>query len=552
MHKHIKPYHLALFAILLFAFIIRIFPRLLLPYFYMDDESINMVIPILKMIHSHSWDPHFYKYGTIIHYLTIPFYEIYFHIKHLSPLPPPSLDFLNPPLYSIGRYESAVFDILTILVTYKVGERLFNRKVAFLALVFMVFNPLELFMSHLFKPDTFMTFFAMCVFYFSIRLKEKEQLRWYILAGIFSGFAMSTRLDFFVILMPITGWFIYYYKTPDHDSIQNQNTVISQRCMLNPSYPPLEKGGDGGFEVSSPPFSKALQKRKNIAVFLLVAFVAFFLTSPYLVLHIPEFLHKIYHEFSQEQHLMLMNSIWNNRFVAPFIFIFPAMLSITVYLLSVFGIFLYAKKNGLYPVMFLLIYPVAYVIVINIVSSRPSYIYFSYFYLTVVPFLVLFAAYCFIHLIDVIRQRYVVWLMISLVLVDITFASFNLTEGSFVYNKVGDWIYKNIPKNSSILILNSFRPILGFRYYVYPLYTEDLNKETPLQNIINSFNPGYVIVSRQDENLVGGHIYFHHIMTDNGFQKIKIFIPNFTLYGYLFSPLIPDAYSGGISIYKHH
>lgn len=513
MLKHIKPYQLALFVILLFAFIIRIFPRLLLPYFYMDDESINMVIPVLKMISTHSWDPHFYKYGSLISYLNVPLYEIYFHLKHIAPLPPPSLDFLNPALYYIGRYESAVFDILTIIVTYKIGERLFDRRVAFLTAVFMVFNPLEIYMSHVFKPDTFMTFFVMYAFYFSIRLKEENLLKWYVLAGVFSGFAMSTRLDIFVLVIPVTGWFMFYYQSPDAETIQ---------------------------------------KRKIINLFVLLgsACISFCLTSPYLVLHIPEFLHSIVHEFSNEQHIVLMNNIWNNKLVAPFIFIFPLILAISVYGLSFFGIALYAKQNGLSQIIFLLIYPVVYSIAINIVSSRPSYIYFSYFYLTVVPFIILFAGHGFIYLWTMIRRRYVVGLMTAIVLVDVTFASFNLTAGSYVYNKLGSWIYKNIPKNTSLLILNSFRPILGFRYYVYPLYTEDINKETPLQNIINSFNPAYIIVTRQDMNLVGGYKYFRQCMTDNHFRPIKSFQPNFTLYGYLYSPFVPDAYKGQIFIFK--
>ena len=480
----------------------------------MDDESINMVIPVLKMISMHSCDPHFYKYGSLISYLNVPLYEIYFHLKHIAPLPPPSHDFLNPSLYYIGRYESAFFDILTIIVTYKAGERLFDRRVAFLTAVFMAFNPLEVYMSHVFKPDTFMTFFVMCVFYFSIRLKEENIIKWYVLAGIFSGFAMSTRLDFFVLVIPVTGWFIYYYKNPD-------------------------------------PTELKMRKIENLIVLFIAASTSFCLTSPYLVLHIPEFLHSIVHEFSHEQHIVLMNNIWNNKLVAPFIFIFPLILAVTVYLLSIFGITLYAKNNGICPVIFLLSYPVVYMIVINIVSSRPSYIYFSYFYLTVVPFFILLAAFGFINLFNIIGRRYIALLMTAIVMVDVVFASFNLTEGSYIYSKLGGWIYKNVPKNSSLLVLNSFRPILGFRYYIYPLYTEDLSDETPLQNIIHSFNPGYIIATRQDENLVGGYTYFQQIMTDNRFRRIKTFTPNFTLYGYLFSPLIPDSYNGEIYVYEH-
>ena len=557
-----KPYHLALFVIVLFAFVIRIFPRLLLPYFYMDDETINMVIPILKMIHSHSLDPHFYKYGSLISYLNIPIYEIYFHLMHIAPLPPPSLDFLNPSLYYIGRYESAVFDVLTILVTYKIGERLFNKKVAFLALIFMVFNPLELFMSHLFKPDTFMTFFAMCVFYFSIRLKEKEQLRWYVLAGIFSGFAMSTRLDFFVLLMPITGWFIYYYKTPVSDSTHKQTIVI-------PSLPPLEKGGrgdlplekgwgaktefgSGEFEVSSPPFSKALQKRRNIAVFLLVAFIAFFLTSPYLVLHIPEFMHAIFHEFTYEQNINLENNILHKRFVAQFLIVFPFMLSISIYALSMYGIYLYAKHGGLYEAMLYLIYPFIYFLITTLVSDRPSYAGGGYFYLAILPFIILLAAYSFMYVLDKLRNKGAQILIIVIVFIDIFFASSNFISSIYNYNRLGYWADKNIPSKSAILILNTFRPVFQWKYYVYPIYTETIKRDPPLKYSMKIINPDFVIATGFDIYLEGGHTYFSHLMKTDHYHEVKIFRPYFAPYIYMFSLFAPEVRSGEIYVYKNH
>ena len=481
----------------------------------MDDETINMVIPILKMIHAHSLDPHFYKYGTLIHYLTIPIYEIYFHIKHISPLPPPSLDFMNPSLYYIGRYESAFFDILTILVTYKIGERLFNRKVAFLALIFMVFNPLELFMSHVFKPDTFMTFFVMCVFYFSIRLKEESQLKWYIFAGVFSGFVMSTRLNFFVLVMPIAGWFLYYDKYPALEIIKKQ-------------------------------------KISNLIIVLLAAGISFCLTSPYLVLHIPEFLHSIIHEFSHEQHIVLMNNIWNNKFVAPIIIVFPIILSISVYLLSFIGIYVYTKSKGFYEALFFLIYPCIYLVTVNAVSNRPSYILFSYFYLTVLPFFILLGAYSFIYIWDKLNKKGIKVLIAMIVFIDILLASGSFVSSVYTYNRVGDWVNTNIPPNSSILILNSFRPVFKWKYYVYPIYTETINVTPPIKDVTKDIKPDFIIATGFDIYLEGGFEYFNNIMKDNLYNQIKKFTPECAPYIYLFSSFIPEVNDGKIYIYKRH
>jgi hypothetical protein len=289
-----------------------------------------------------------------------------------------------------------------------------------------------------------------------------------------------------------------------------------------------------------------------MAVFLLVAFVAFFVTSPYLVLHIPEFLHKIYHEFSHEQQIVLVNTILNNKFIAPFILIFPAMLSITVYVLSMSGIYIYSKNNKFYDIVFFFIYPFVYIITINVVSNRPSYIFFSYFYLTVMPFFILLAAYSFVYMWDKIRKRWFKVLIAIIVFIDILSASWNFTSGSYTYNRVGDWITKNIPPNSSLLILNSFRPILNRKYYVYPIYTETIQKTLPIKYIIKTFNPDFVIATRLDVTLLGGYDYFNNIMEDEHFHRVRIFTQKYTPYVYLFSPLIHDIDNGTIYIYKNH
>lgn len=478
----------------------------------MDDESINMVIPVLKMINAHSLDPHFYKYGSLISYINIPIYEIYFYLKGISPLPPPSLDFLTPSLYYIGRYESAIFDILTILITYKIGERLFNRKVAFLSVIFMALNPLQLLMSHLYKPDTFMTFFAMCVFYFSIRLKEKEELKWYILAGIFSGFAMSTRLDFIVLVMPLTGWFLYYYKT--HDATHRRKII-------------------------------------NLTIVLIVAGISFFLTSPYLVLHIPEFLHTTFHEFSYDQNINLLNDILHKKFIAQFVIVFPFMLSISVYLLSLFGIYLYAKNKGFSEVLFYLIYPCVYFFIVTLVSDRPSYAGGGYFYLAILPFFILLAAYSFIHIWDRLKKKSMRILITMILFIDILSASGSFVNSIYNYNRVGDWVDKNIPRNSSILILNTFRPVLKWKYYVYPLYTETIKRAPPLEYSIKAFNPDFVIATGFDIYLEGGYKYFNNIMEDNHFHKVRIFMPKCAPYVYLFSSFAPEVKSGKICVYKN-
>ncbi len=77
-------------------------------------------------------------------------------------------------VYQIGRPLSALASLGTILLVYLVGTRLYDRRVGLLAAAFSTFSVLDIQLSHFFKEDTFMTFFAFLTLYIGAVIATKE------------------------------------------------------------------------------------------------------------------------------------------------------------------------------------------------------------------------------------------------------------------------------------------------------------------------------------------------------------------------------------------
>jgi len=86
-------------------------------------------------------------------------------------------------VYLVGRFLSAVSDLLTILLVYAIATKIYNQRVAVLASAFSAVSVLLIQQSHFFTVDTFTNFFIMLALYFAVtiavsrpQLKENRQL----------------------------------------------------------------------------------------------------------------------------------------------------------------------------------------------------------------------------------------------------------------------------------------------------------------------------------------------------------------------------------------
>ena len=134
-------------------------------------------------------------------------------------------------LLQTGRVFSAVMDLVTVLLVYLLGTRLFNRKIGVLGAAFSAFAVMQIQQSHFFTADSFSTTFTTLALYFAARLATQPVLepqyraeqKWFksesarnsLWFGAAIGLAMACKINtaLMVVLLP-AAWFIFMMRHP--------------------------------------------------------------------------------------------------------------------------------------------------------------------------------------------------------------------------------------------------------------------------------------------------------------------------------------------------
>lgn len=101
----------------------------------------------------------------------------------------------------LGRQLSALADVLSLIVLYFIGSRLYNRRVALLAAALSALAVMQIQQSHFMTADNFAVLFTTCALYAAVRVAQNGNWRWYALFGVFFGMAVASRVN----LAPLAG-----------------------------------------------------------------------------------------------------------------------------------------------------------------------------------------------------------------------------------------------------------------------------------------------------------------------------------------------------------
>lgn len=194
-----------------------------------DERFLTMVISDIKLPNSlHQYfdsstsplNPYNYSNYKFFVYGTFPIFTAKF-LSHL----------LNYDTYDkfliFGRYFSAIFDSLNILILYLISALIFSDKSRFrheffwlnLAGIIYSFTVLPLQLSHFFTVDTFLCFFLLSTFYFLSRYIFSRNNLWLILASFTYGLAFSSKISA-ILFAPVIIIFLLYYFFHIKKSIQ--------------------------------------------------------------------------------------------------------------------------------------------------------------------------------------------------------------------------------------------------------------------------------------------------------------------------------------------
>ena len=126
----------------------------------------------------------------------------------------PFLKIFSDPLVA-GRLLSIFSGLAILIATYLLTEKLFSKKTALIASIFVIFQPFLLFYDRLAIVDSMLTGFGIWSFYLALLLFEKPTIGKGLILGTLWGGAMLTKptgfyfpllTPFFLLLFPTKKW----------------------------------------------------------------------------------------------------------------------------------------------------------------------------------------------------------------------------------------------------------------------------------------------------------------------------------------------------------
>ncbi len=105
--------------------------------------------------------------------------------------------------HMVGRWLSLLAGIVTIIVIYRTGKKLFSRQTGLWAAAFWAVTFLPVKNAHFGTVDILLTLFVALSFYYSAGIFRNEGVRPYVLAGLYAGLAVATKYNAGLIVLPI-------------------------------------------------------------------------------------------------------------------------------------------------------------------------------------------------------------------------------------------------------------------------------------------------------------------------------------------------------------
>lgn len=180
-----------------------------LPYLYEPDEHVHVNIAG-RIVADHDLNPHWFGHpATTTIYMMSGLYAFIFRVGlslgvFASPGDFTTFFFQNPTvIYLSGRVMIAVFGVASVLLTYLMARRLFNRSTGLLAATFLALSPLHVYFSKVIHPDVQMSFFILVAFWFCLDILQRRTWSSYLLAGFFTGLGTATKYPAVIVATTI-------------------------------------------------------------------------------------------------------------------------------------------------------------------------------------------------------------------------------------------------------------------------------------------------------------------------------------------------------------
>jgi YYY domain-containing protein len=98
-------------------------------------------------------------------------------------------------VHLVGRAASASFDVVSVLLIYLIGARLYSRRIGLLAAAFTTFSALLIQHAHFFVVDSFANTFILAGIYFAVLAMDEGRTRDFVLFGLALGMAAASKIS---------------------------------------------------------------------------------------------------------------------------------------------------------------------------------------------------------------------------------------------------------------------------------------------------------------------------------------------------------------------
>ena len=98
-------------------------------------------------------------------------------------------------IHLVGRALSALFDLGSVVLIFLIGRRVYGSRAGLLAALLTAGTVTHIQQSHFFTFDTFVVFFSLAAFFFSVRLWQDPHRYDYLLLGGSLGLAMACKIN---------------------------------------------------------------------------------------------------------------------------------------------------------------------------------------------------------------------------------------------------------------------------------------------------------------------------------------------------------------------
>ncbi len=349
-------------------------------------------------------------------------------------------------IFLVGRIITLLMSLGSIWLIYKIGEKLYNKKIGLIASFILTIIPIHVIDSHYMTLDIPMLFWMLATMISSVYILKNGKTKYYIISGICLGFATATKYPALVALL----------------------SIISAHIMRNYK---------SKFDIK---FILSLFDKKLLFA-ALATIVAFIIGVPYSIIEPQNFINNFITTLKTSSgginiplgfNLGIANwghGIINYPYIYQIFAALPFVLGIPLYLTGIYSIFYLLRKDKLKKNMILFSTFIVYFIIIGKWT-----LVFQRYYLPLVALFSIFIGVAYERL----NNKLVKYLGIIVIIYTLLFTITFLYKFNDTIDDSYKWIYDSVEENSTIAT-TLWAPL---RYT--PLLDKDVYKQGKLDDSV--------------------------------------------------------------------